>query len=595
MSELLVIGGASLDTLHFCGQTATSAGGAGLYTALAAARYGIQVTMLAPRPSPMPEPLLPAAERIRWLGPTITPEELPRFEIAHYGDGKSALLQATFGAEGCLGPEHLPCDLSGYDFVHIVPLGSAGKQREMLQACRERGAKRVSLGTYICAIREERAIVRSLLDLADAFFMNEAEAAALLSSLSEARARPGTLLFITFGPQGVRVLQGEHATQVPGIAAKELDPTGAGDAFCGAVLAGLCQGHHPVMAARRGVALAAQVVADVGPLALLSDAPPPEAPLDRRATVNRQQVTKVARFVASLSDLHPFPFTGPGFPPTGHPAALDFFFAATLQQFGFWEARGDRYHRPLLAPIGGALRKGSDYLWHAYLRPLSANPAFYTPEQQARLSEEELLTIFRAEDGTDPMPALNLRLAQARAYGQDMLALGLRPQGIIEQANATAMPLRTFLTTMDHIGGYKEDPLRKKTALLALILSQRPEGFLKPAAAESIPPIIDYHLMRSCLRIGLVDVVDETLYQKLVARRLLEPDEEWAVRWAAYRAIKIIADETGKDMGTIDWLFFNARHRCPEMTEPECAECLLGKICAQRKDLFQPVLRTTFY
>ncbi|TFG52461.1 MAG: hypothetical protein E4H37_05885, partial [Gemmatimonadales bacterium] len=72
---LLVIGGASLDILHFRGRTARSAGGAGLYTSLAAHRAGVRVTMVGPRPDPMPRELAPAAERIRWIGPQVTPEE----------------------------------------------------------------------------------------------------------------------------------------------------------------------------------------------------------------------------------------------------------------------------------------------------------------------------------------------------------------------------------------------------------------------------------------------------------------------------------------------------------------------------------------
>jgi hypothetical protein len=48
-------------------------------------------------------------------------------------------------------------------------------------------------------------------------------------------------------------------------------------------------------------------------------------------------------------------------------------------------------------------------------------------------------------------------------------------------------------------------------------------------------------------------------------------------------------------MGAVDWFFFNARRRCPEMTEPECNLCALDPLCAHRKELFQPVLRTTFY
>ena len=105
------------------------------------------------------------------------------------------------------------------------------------------------------------------------------------------------------------------------------------------------------------------------------------------------------------------------------------------------------------------------------------------------MTAQRLRTLFRADDGSNHMPALKMRLQQARAYGCDMLTLGLSPPDIVARANASWTPLRSFLESLDHIGGYKEDALRKKSALLALIISERPEGFLRPAEGECLPPI----------------------------------------------------------------------------------------------------------
>jgi hypothetical protein len=176
-----------------------------------------------------------------------------------------------------------------------------------------------------------------------------------------------------------------------------------------------------------------------------------------------------------------------------------------------------------------------------------------------------------------------------------MLALDLTPSIMLAQVAGSPTPLRTFLSQLDHVGGYKEDPWRKKSTLLALILNQRPEAFLPFGAEEQPAPVIDYHLMRSCLRVGLIDVQDERLAQRLSERKLVEPAGESAVRQAAYQAIDQIVALSGKSMGAVDWFFFNARRRCPEMTEPECNLCALDPLCAHRKELFQPVLRTTFY
>jgi hypothetical protein len=220
---------------------------------------------------------------------------------------------------------------------------------------------------------------------------------------------------------------------------------------------------------------------------------------------------------------------------------------------------------------------------------------FFRPGRQAAITGDELSAVLRADDGSNPMPAFDLHLHLAQTYGRDMQAWGRTPHSIVECANASAQPRQTFLSLLDHVGGYKEDPLRKKAMLLALILEQRPEKFLHPVPGEIEPPVIDYHLMRSCLRTGLVDVIDDDLRRKIIGREELSALDEWAVRFAAYQAIQQVQSLAGRSMGAVDWFFFNARRRCPEMTGPDCAHCAIDAVCAHRKELFQPVIRTTFY
>ena len=194
------------------------------------------------------------------------------------------------------------------------------------------------------------------------------------------------------------------------------------------------------------------------------------------------------------------------------------------------------------------------------------------------------------------MPALELHLNKAQDYGKDMLSMGLTPQAIFESANQSSKPLETFLSIMDHIGGYKEDPFRKKTNLLAMILKERPEHFLAISADEPIEPVIDYHVMRFCLRTGMVDITDKVLYRKVAQRSLVSVEEEWAIRFACYLTLQRLIKASGLSMGAVDNIAFNYnRKHCPEMTEPICAQCAIDPACAHRKTLFQPVIRTTFY
>ncbi len=658
--DLLVIGGASLDVYHLAdGQTVHSPGGAGLYTTLAAHQAGAHVGMFAPRPDPLPAELQPAADRLTWIGPAVPPDQLPHFEIAHYGGGRAALLNAAWGGEMLITPENFPDDLSAR-IIHIAALRTAERQLNFAKTLRTRNFQspisnlqlQISAGTYgkICA--SEPDAVRELIRLCDFFFMNENEAALLFGGADKVIARTGQLIFITLNERGALVLQGDHVTHVPGHPTAELDPTGAGDTFCGATLAHLAHCEHPIRAAQSAVMLAAEMIGAVGPTRLLSDAPAPQPALDPRVRVDATLVERIARLIEHLPEVRPFDFAGDLFPPIEHPRALDFFFAATLQQFGFWSLKnshGDTeaqsslgkrrdmvtpwlYAHPLIASIEGRALKGSDYLFAAYRRVLDRDADCLTPERQAALTAAELADVFRDDSGANPMPAFDLHLQQAQAYGRDMQTLGWRPQSLIDWANRSTHPRATLLSLLDQVGGYKEDPLRKKAMLLVLILEQRPEQFLRrrlapwPAAREQSnpidlqeiassqkdahlprasqrgrndsdaePPVIDYHLMRSCLRTGLVEVVDDALRSQLIGREELSEAEEWAVRFAAYQAIQQVQVRSGRSMGAVDWFFFNARRRCPEMTEPECAKCAIDPVCVHRKTLFQPVRRTTFY
>ncbi|NTU61835.1 MAG: hypothetical protein HGB05_00155 [Chloroflexi bacterium] len=677
--DLLVVGGASLDVYHLAdGQTVYSPGGAGLYTALAAACSGTRTGMFAPRPDPIPESLQSAVARIAWLGPIVLPDQLPSFEIAHYGGGRAALLNASWGGEMLLTPDNFPGDQVAASIVHIAALRTAERQLNFAKSIRkhaerievksksaqpstsplsgfahavsarrrraERDASFVSAGTYSKICVNEPDTVRELISLCDFFFMNENEANLLFGGVDQVLAQPGQIIFVTLAERGALVMQGDHVTHVPGHPANEFDPTGAGDTFCGATLAHLARGEHPIIAAQSATLLAAEMIGAVGPTRLVSNQPAPSPVIDPRVCVDDDQVQRIATLIAHLPEVRPFRFVGDFFPYVDDPGALDWFFAVTLQQFGFWEMTphpptpspavnsthresgsvdspflrassslfseeglGMRaYLHPMIALLDGRSLKGSDYLFAAYRRMLDRDGGFFRPDRQAALTAGELTAVLRADDRLNPMPVFDLHLAMAQSYGHDMQALGWTPQSVIETANASARPRQTFLSLLDHIGGYKEDPLRKKAMLLVLILEQRPEKFLRPADAPRLvregpgvraaePPVIDYHLMRSWLRTGLVDVMDDELRRKLIRREELSGADEWAVRFAAYQAMQQVQLLSGRSMGAVDWFFFGARRRCPEMTEPDCANCAIDAVCAHRKVLFQPVRRTTFY
>ena len=322
---------------------------------------------------------------------------------------------------------------------------------------------------------------------------------------------------------------------------------------------------------------------------------PSEFGADDRVVVDQEQIRRFADLFAGLGDEKPFDYIVPSLPPLNHPMTVDFFVVTTLQQFSFWTIKNDRYHQPLIATIGGEELKGAFYLYHAYNRRIDTDPGLFSAERQANQTLDEMLELFRSDDGRDVMPAVEIHLDAAHRYGRSMLELGWTPQSILETASESDQPLKALLIMLDHVGGYCEDPLRKKSLLLAEILGDRPERFFEFGAEESLFPVLDYHIMRSCLRMGLIDVTDAELRQSLEERRLVSEKDEWAVRYACYLAVDQLAKLSGRSMSTVNTYLFFARKRCPEMTEPECSSCNADPACAHRKELFQPVIRTDYY
>ena len=116
--------------------------------------------------------------------------------------------------------------------------------------------------------------MRGLLAAADSFFMNENEAHFVLGAGEPAQAvdRPGLAriaTFVTQAERGAWALSAHRACHAPAARVQELDPTGAGDVFCGTTLARIALGDDVCAAARAGVTAAGRVIEQAGPAALL--------------------------------------------------------------------------------------------------------------------------------------------------------------------------------------------------------------------------------------------------------------------------------------------------------------------------------------
>lgn len=288
------------------------------------------------------------------------------------------------------------------------------------------------------------------------------------------------------------------------------------------------------------------------------------------------------------------------YPPLHAPWVIDFFFLAIAHQYGFWHGEV-RYQGPLYGTLQGKKLKGSDLLWKLILRGFTKDASALTGGALAQMTRERWEALMSDDNGPIPLLVTEERLALTRGLGTSLLRHGAplnTARGWVRHHLALKMPATQMLESLAHpkfgIIGYREDPLQKKALLLLMALANRPEKMLVPESQFTWNPIVDYHVMRLVLRLGLV-TLPKTWRNKNASRAFTTVEREAVIRQACAAANKEVILRSGRSMAEIDALLWDARRYCPEMETPNCGECALRSVCQQRTELFQPVIRTTTY
>ena len=160
-------------------------------------------------------------------------------------------------------------------YCHLAPLPWR-RHLELAEHLRQNGARLISVDPDERHISEagSRDFAR-LLELVDFFLPSRQDVESmypesdLLDALRELRVlgRRTPAIIFKLGAEGVLVHSADSPTYaiVPAIARHAVDPTGAGDAFCGGFLCGFAQTNDPVAAACHGAVSASYAVSDIGP------------------------------------------------------------------------------------------------------------------------------------------------------------------------------------------------------------------------------------------------------------------------------------------------------------------------------------------
>ncbi len=261
-------------------------GGNAVYAALGAALWRSRVALGARIGPDFPQTHLERLERaglelglVHVTVPCIhnwalyEPDDVRRF-VNWVGSGSHA--------DQSIRPDDLPAAIVGADACHVAPM-PLWIQAELVQHLRREGVNVISLDPhdeYVTGHEEELlALIRDV----DLFLPSRTEARLLYgrddpeAAVRAFAAAGPRVVAIKLGPEGSVVCGPDGVDHhVPAMPVRVVDPTGAGDAYCGGFLAAYCNRPDAVVAAFYGAVSASFAIERRGAVALI-DIDPAEA------------------------------------------------------------------------------------------------------------------------------------------------------------------------------------------------------------------------------------------------------------------------------------------------------------------------------
>lgn len=241
----------------------TLALGGALNTASVAAALGLRVTLCLPMGHGIVDQAVDLlAQR---LGITLAPlpaRDNPAISLV-FSDAQDRAFVSSAQLDVLADIRHLPASA----WVHVPGLEEAARLAAPLAQARQRGA-RISVSASWSpqqlgqlARRQDRAW--------DLLVLNEKEAQAACGQAADAPARlagAAHSVLVTLGERGVAGRLDSVPVHVPAAPTRVLDSTGAGDAFCAGLIAGLVRGNTPEAAVQLGSLAAARILTQTGGL-----------------------------------------------------------------------------------------------------------------------------------------------------------------------------------------------------------------------------------------------------------------------------------------------------------------------------------------
>jgi len=256
-----------------------SLGGNTIWAALGARLWEPSVGIVTRRGDDLPDATL---DELRTLGIAldgVVPVDGPTIRnwVIYESDGSRHWLYRTPAdryREVAVQASDLPAAWSDSRVVHVASMSIDAAEAVVGELRRRESPAKVILDTHEDYTGNVRERLLALAAAVDVFAPSRDELADLLGyddperAVRELRPAVGGAIVVKLGADGCLVAEAERVEHVPAVEAPVVDVTGAGDAFCGGLAAGLAAGLGVADAARRGAESAAKAISVFGSISL---------------------------------------------------------------------------------------------------------------------------------------------------------------------------------------------------------------------------------------------------------------------------------------------------------------------------------------
>jgi len=214
--------------------------------------------------------------------------------------------------------------------------------------------------------------------------------------------------------------------------------------------------------------------------------------------------------------------------------------------------------------IDGEFFHGSDALYRLAKKAFDVEPGLFSVEGLANLSLAKAVEVFSI--GGRTLWDLPTRVLLLNDIGRKVGALFKSFSNMFD-----ANSLEELRSRLSNMRAY-EDPVGKKFYLLVKFLSNR--GLIVVDKRRVRIPV-DNHVSRIAIRLGLVNLPAEVLYNELEVTR----DEDVVIRSRVSEAWSLVSRFSGIDVFSLDdYLWQHGRRVCTRGT-PSCSLCPLTSAC----------------